>query len=186
MFCSPSIIQPFGYSASMDIEIADKTDAHYEAAREAAYRDLMALRQRATEGKARPGDDARELQLLDLIRASAAILSGRRSARHQSIKTEPIADYDARASEARDAILQTLKAESRPKWTSKEVRAALERQGVEAAPKVVTNCLDYLVRTQRLVRVARGMYRDPEAGVGLVTAEEPRAFDGGRVSEHDV
>jgi len=170
----------------MHIEIADKTDTRYEAALEAAYRDLVALRQRATEGKALPGDDARELQLLDLIRASAAILSGMRTAQHLIRKTETVGDIDARASEARDAILQTLKSQSRPKWTSKEVRSALERQGVEAAPKVVTNCLDYLVRTQRLIRVARGMYRDPDFGVGMVTAEEPRAFDGGRVSEHDV
>lgn len=106
----------------MDIEIADKPDTYYEAAREAAYRDLMALRQRAIEGKALPGDDTRELQILDLIRASAAILSGKHRAQHLVPNTETETDGDPRASEARDAILQTLKTQSRPKWTSKEIR----------------------------------------------------------------
>ena len=165
--------------------VKEKAETQYEATREVAYRELMALRQRAVEGAPLPGDDGREVQLLDLIRAVAAILRDLRRARHP-VPAEPSTESDGRASQARDAILQTLKVECRPKWTSKEVREALAKQGVGAEPKVVTNCLDYLVRTQRLVRVARGMYHDPEAGVGMVTAEDVRAFDKTRISEHDV
>ena len=67
------------------------------------------------------------------------------------------------------------------------VKAISERAQEPADPKAVTNALNYLTSSGRLERVARGMYRVRDLGVGYVTAEEIPGADHGttRATEHD-
>lgn len=144
----------------------------------AAFDKLATVQKRMKEEKcARPSDVSQEVQLLDLIRVLAASLASERRL-HLEGEVTP----QSQVGSLHNAMLRTLRHERRPKWTAREIKMALERQGVNAETRTVTNCIDYLVRRKRLQRIARGLYYDPEYGVGIVTSSdlggEPARYEG--------
>ncbi len=163
-----------------------KAQDRYEAALEAAFGDLAAERRRREEEAARlSGGMSQQAQLCDLILSLAAMLVESRRRKFQTRLQEVEQSRRFQGGTVQEAILDALERERRTKWSADEIRDALDKQGVNATPKEVFNCVDHLIRTKRLKRVSRGQYYDPEAGVAIVTSNEVRTFDIPRGGENE-
>ena len=57
-----------------------------------------------------------------------------------------------------------------PRWTAARLRRELEARGTPVDVKALSNCLHYLVKSGRLIRISRGHYE--VAGFGIVTSDE--------------
>jgi len=58
----------------------------------------------------------------------------------------------------------------RPAWTASSLHRALVEQGDPVDKKILSNCINYLVKSGRLTRISRGHYA--VAGFGIVTSDE--------------
>ena len=61
----------------------------------------------------------------------------------------------------------------RPQWSAVEIREELKKRfGNDPGAKACSNCIDYLVKSGRLVRVARGRYFVRGYGFGIETSDD--------------
>lgn len=57
-----------------------------------------------------------------------------------------------------------------PEWTAESLRRKLSERGHPIDAKTLSNCLNYLVKSGRLIRISRGHYA--VAGFGVITSDE--------------
>lgn len=71
---------------------------------------------------------------------------------------------------ARTRIAPLFTLPSGPDWTAASLRRRLCEHGHSIDAKTLGNCLNYLVKSGRLIRISRGQYA--VAGFGVITSDE--------------
>jgi hypothetical protein len=81
-----------------------------------------------------------------------------------------------RGGETFENVIELLGRVKQAEWTAIELRRSLARNGCDVSSKKLSDVTNYLVRTGRFKRIARGRYLDA-AGNAFVTSEEFRQFE---------
>lgn len=167
----------------MDTKAPTRSETRYEAALQSAIADLFAVRRRWEEKPVSNEERLRiESQFSELILALSARLPLERRLAYEPQFEELCRPRSYKCTPLHEQLVETIRRERGRTWTTEQIQKALERQGVGAERKSVTNCVDYLVRTNRLQRVGRGLYYAPDYGAGVITSDdlggEPARYEG--------
>jgi hypothetical protein len=119
-----------------------------------------------TSGKCTQSDKMLILALAGKITPSrrSALLKG-----HEQDLTAP----SSRGGPVFENVIRLI--DERPDWTAASLRRRLSEQGQLVDSKTLSNCLNYLVKSGRLVRISRGHY--VVAGFGIITSDELPTYD---------
>lgn len=128
-------------------------------------------------GRCSQGDKA-------LILALSARLTTICRARYAPDIKHVMAQHPARGTPTFDNVVGLLDRRRQPEWKSGELQAALAGEGLKLDAKALSNITNYLVKSGRFRRLARGHYMDA-TGLLFVTSDELPQGDIAKGSENE-
>lgn len=137
-------------------------ESPYEGALKAALQDWR------MSGKINQSDKALILAL------AAKIPAFRRQALLRDVEKELVTP-SGRGSPVFENVIRLI--DERPKWTTESLTRRLRNQGHSVDSKALSNCLNYMVKSGRLIRISRGHYA--AAGFGIITSDS-------LIRDHDI
>ena len=117
--------------------------------------------------------------LTDLVRNLIAVLPPERRSAYlkQLNELSIVASPQPRSGTVYGNVVNLLTGNPKMEWSASKIQEKLDKTGADTDTKSIHNTLNYLAKTGRLKRVARGCYVVRDLGVGLVTDEEIPGLD---------
>jgi hypothetical protein len=97
-----------------------------------------------------------------------------------------VAPRAPRGGEVYENVIELFRVHGNREWTFQEIQDALHQRGKAADPKSIYNLVNYLTKTGRIRRVARGRYFVHGIGAGMHLAEDFGDDGTTRATEHEV
>lgn len=179
-FDNPSRSKPVRKMTKTDTQFQKNVQSPYEAALAAALDDLVNARRKVQGARDElQSAEARITELTQLVSTLLGLLPPDRAALYTQrlnelrVSSQP----SVRSGPVHDNVVELFSRTNKRQWSASDVQAALADEGKSADPKAVYNVLNYLVRSGRLRRVARGQYYVEGLGFGIQLDQDIEGVD---------